>query len=405
MALLDALPTPRVPWRQWRPNRVLVVLFSVMLASVWLFDVVSVSPNRIVSGQGVGLVEAVGWLGALLVSGVILTLVLLSLQPSRQSYQVALVGVSLLFLLMPFGLMVASDRLISGDTPQARMNMGMAYWLLLSLLLLCWIELRLRLTLPRRWTILMLLGVAIVWWLCAMWALEALALSQEFRAREDQFWRALRQHITLVTISVAISIVLGLSLAMLMRRYANFQKIAFGLLNLLQTIPSIALFGLMLGPLAWLAAQWPLLSTLGVSGIGWAPALLALVAYSLLPMVRNTYIALEQVSPETLEAARGMGMRNSQRFWQVRLPLALPVLLEGIRITSVQAIGLTAVAALIGAGGLGAFIFQGLGQAAMDMVLLGALPILILALMVDAGLGALSDILRPKNSLRPGEAQ
>ncbi|SES17668.1 osmoprotectant transport system permease protein [Vreelandella subterranea] len=405
MALLDALPSPQMAWRQWRPNSVLVVLLSVMLVALWLFDVVSVSPNRIVSGQGAGLVEAMGWLGALLVSGVTITLMLLSLQPGRQNYQVALVGVCLLLLLMPFGLIVASDRLVSSDMPQARLNMGMAYWLMLSLLLLCWIELRLRLALPRRWTVLMLLGVALVWWLCAMWALEALALGQEFRARNDEFWRALRQHITLVSVSVAISIGLGLSLAMLMRRYANFQKVAFGVLNFLQTIPSIALFGLMLGPLAWLAAQWPLLSRLGVSGIGWAPALLALVAYSLLPMVRNTYIALEQVSPETLEAARGMGMRNSQRFWQVRLPLALPVLLEGIRITSVQAIGLTAVAALIGAGGLGAFIFQGLGQAAMDMVLLGALPILILALIADAGLGALSDILRPKNTVRPGDAQ
>lgn len=405
MSLLDGLPSPQVSWRQWRPNSVLIVLFSAIMAAIWLFDVVSVSPNRIVSGQGASLIEAVGWLGSLLVSSVIITLVVLALQPSRQGYQVALVGVFLLLLLMPFGLMVASDRLISSDTPQARLNMGMAYWLMLALLLLCWIELRLRLTLPRRWTILMLLSVAFVWCLCATLGLETLALGQEFRARDDEFWRALRQHVMLVSVSVTISIGLGLSLAMLMRRYTNFQKIAFGVLNFLQTIPSIALFGLMLGPLAWLAAQWPLLSQLGVSGIGWAPALLALVAYSLLPMVRNTYIALEQVSPETLDAARGMGMRNNQRFWQVRLPLALPVLLEGIRITSVQAIGLTAVAALIGAGGLGSFIFQGLGQAAMDMVLLGALPILILALIVDAGLGALSNILRPKDTVRSGEAQ
>lgn len=404
MSLLDALPTPQVSWRQWRPNRVLFVLFSAMLAAVWLLDVVSVAPNRIVSGEGVGLIEAMGWMGASLVSAVILTLLALSLQPSRQGYQVVLVGVSLLLLLLPVGLMVASHRLISSDTPMARLNMGMAYWLMLSLLLLGWIELRLRLALSRRRLLLMLAGVTVVWGLCVMLGLESLALGQEFRARDDEFWRALHQHVTLVSASVAISIVLGLSLTMLMRRYTRCQKIAFGVLNFLQTIPSIALFGLMLGPLAWLAAKWPLLSQLGVSGIGWAPALLALVAYSLLPMVRNTYIALEQVSPETLEAARGMGMRNRQRFIQVRLPLALPVLLEGIRITTVQAIGLTAVAALIGAGGLGAFIFQGLGQAAMDMVLLGALPILILALIADAGLGALADILRPNDSVQSGDS-
>ncbi|SDN12885.1 ABC transporter permease [Vreelandella arcis] len=406
MSLLEALPRPQVSWRQWQPNSVLIFLACAMLAAIWLFDVVSVAPNRIVSGEGAGLIDAVGWLGALLVTSVIVTLVALALQPSRHGYQVALVGVLLLLLLMPFGLMVASNRLISGDTPGARLNMGMAYWCLLSFLLLCWVELRLRLVLLRRWTILLVLAVGLVWSLCATLGLEALALGQEFRARDAQFWRALREHITLVVVSVAISIGLGLSLTLLMRRYSKLQKSAFAILNFLQTIPSIALFGLMLGPLAWLAAQWPLLSQLGVSGIGWAPALIALVAYSLLPMVRNTYIALEQVSPDTLEAARGMGMRNSQRFWQVRLPLALPVLLEGVRITTVQAIGLTAVAALIGAGGLGSFIFQGLGQAAMDMVLLGALPILMLALMADAGLGALADVLRPRSdTARPGEIE
>jgi len=194
---------------------------------------------------------------------------------------------------------------------------------------------------------------------------------------------------------VSVSVVMGMLLAMLMRRYRRLQIVAFGLLNFLQTIPSLALFGLLLAPLAWLAANVPALAAMGVSGIGNAPALIALIAYSLLPMVRNTYVALEEVSAETLEAAKAMGMRSPQRFWQVRLPLALPVLLEGVRVTAVQAIGLTAVAALIGAGGLGTFIFQGLGQAAMDMVLLGALPILVLALIVDAGLGALAEALRP----------
>ncbi|MDR9441029.1 MAG: ABC transporter permease, partial [Halomonas sp.] len=173
------------------------------------------------------------------------------------------------------------------------------------------------------------------------------------------------------------------------------QKAGFGVLNFLQTIPSIALFGLLLAPLAWLSANVDWLAALGVSGIGWAPALLALVGYSLLPMVRNTFVALEAVEPAVIDAARGMGMSRGQVFRQVRLPLALPLILEGIRITTIQAIGLTAVAALIGAGGLGTFIFQGLGQAAMDLVLLGALPILVLALFVDALLGALTEILRP----------
>ncbi|MGL6250530.1 MAG: ABC transporter permease, partial [Billgrantia desiderata] len=211
----------------------------------------------------------------------------------------------------------------------------------------------------------------------------------------DQFASAVRMHLVLVGAAVGASLVLASLLVLSMRRHVGVRRVGFGVLNFLQTIPSLALFGLLLAPLAWLGSRVGWLGGLGVSGIGWAPAFLALLGYSLLPMVRNIFVALEEVDPAVIESARGMGMARRQIFLQVRLPLALPVVLEGIRITTVQAIGLTAVAALIGAGGLGTFIFQGLGQAAMDMVLLGALPIIGLALIADALLGALSERLRP----------
>ncbi|RUR37388.1 ABC transporter permease [Vreelandella populi] len=394
MSLLDALPTPKLR-RGGCPNAVLASLSIVMLAVIWGMDAVSVAPNRIVQGTGVDVLGAIGLPGALLASLLILAIGGLASQPSRTNYAAAMGVVVLLLALMPFGLMVASHFLIDPTLPQARLGIGASYWLILFILLLCLIELRLRLALTRLWPVLILTGVGLLWWLCASLWLDDLALVQEFNARDRQFIRAVGQHIVLVGVAVGISIVLGVLLAMLMRRFRRLQKSAFAMLNFLQTIPSLALFGLLLAPLAWLAANVPVLAQLGVSGIGNTPALIALVAYSLLPIVRNTYIALEQVSPDTLEAATAMGMRRGQQFWQVRLPLALPVLLEGVRITTVQAIGLTAVAALIGAGGLGTFIFQGLGQAAMDMVLLGALPILILALLVDAALGALAEALRP----------
>lgn len=367
----------------------------MMLAVLWGLDAASVAPNRIVLGTGVGVLEAIGVPGALLASLLILAIGGLAFKPGRIHYAAALGVVVLMLMLMPFGLMVASHFLVDPALPQARLGIGASFWLILFILLLCLVELRLRLALTRLWPVIILACVGLVWWLCASLWLGDLALVQEFKARDRQFIRAVGQHIVLVGIAVAVSVVLGMLLAMLMRRFKRLQKSAFAVLNFLQTIPSLALFGLLLAPLAWLAATIPVLAQIGVSGIGNTPALIALVAYSLLPMVRNTYIALEQVSPDTLEAATAMGMRRSQRFWQVRLPLALPVLLEGVRITTVQAIGLTAVAALIGAGGLGTFIFQGLGQAAMDMVLLGALPILILALLVDAALGALAEALRP----------
>lgn len=395
MSLMDALPTPRLRWEGRHPNIVLITLSLTMLAAFWLLDVVSMAPNRIVAGAGYGALDAFGWPGALLATLLLAFIGILASQPSHRHYRAQLAAVVVTMALMPLGLMASSYLLIDPNMPQARLGIGAAYWVVLFVLLLCLVELRLRLALTRMWPTLLLCGVALFWWLCAAFGLKTLALVQEFQARDRQFLSAIVQHITLVTIAVSVSIVLGLALAMLMRRYARLQKSTFAVLNFLQTIPSLALFGLLLAPLAWLAANVPVLSQLGVSGIGTTPALIALIAYSLLPIVRNTYTALEEVSADTLEAAKGMGMRSGQRFWQVRLPLALPVLLEGVRITTVQAIGLTTVAALIGAGGLGTFIFQGLGQAAMDMVLLGALPILMLALAVDAGLGALAEALRP----------
>ncbi|WP_447553106.1 ABC transporter permease [Vreelandella sp. EE22] len=379
---------------QTAPNIVLIALAGVMIGAVWLLNAVSVAPNRIVPGTSYGLIEALGVVGALLITLLLVALGALALRPNRGNYQAMLLLVVLMLLLMPFGLMVAGHYLMDPQLPQARLGLGAAYWTLLFVLLLCLVELRLRLGIKRLATAALLVGVALIWWLCIRLWLGDLALAQEFLARQGQFASALKQHIALVASAVGISIVLGLLLAMLMRRFRRAQKVGFALLNSFQTIPSLALFGLLLAPLAWLGANVAFLGKLGVSGIGNTPALIALIAYSLLPIVRNTFIALEEVRPDTLEAATAMGMKASQRFWQVRFPLALPVLLEGVRITTVQAVGLTAVAALIGAGGLGTFIFQGLGQAAMDMVLLGALPIVVMALVVDSALGALAEITR-----------
>lgn len=395
MPLIDALPT-QGRWAQWRPNGVMVALGLAMLVALWGLATVSVAPNRIVPGTGYPVWQALGWGGTGLATLIILAILVLAGQPERTRliYAAQLAGLVILLLLMPFGLMAASHWLIDPAMPQARLGIGPAYWVVLFLALLGLVELRLRLSLARGWMVLLLLGIGAVWWFCAAIWLDSLALVQEFLAREAQFYRAIREHLALVTIAVSVSIVLGMGIALLMRRYPVLQRGGFALLNFFQTIPSLALFGLLLAPLAWLSANMPFAAQLGIKGIGWTPALMALIIYSLLPIVRNTYVALEAVSPDVLDAAVGMGMRPSQRFWQVRVPLALPILLEGVRITLVQAIGLTAVAALIGAGGLGAFIFQGLGQAAMDMVLLGALPILLMALVADAGVGALADQLR-----------
>lgn len=172
-------------------------------------------------------------------------------------------------------------------------------------------------------------------------------------------------------------------------------------LNIVQTIPSIALFGLLIAPMAWLAANMPGAAAMGVSGIGVAPALVALFAYSLLPAVSNTVVGLMGVSPAAVDAARGMGMTGAQRLVGVELPLAFPVILTGIRIVLVQTIGLATIAALIGGGGFGVFVFQGIGQTAMDLVLLGAVPTVALAFAAAVVLDAAVEMISREEAKTP----
>ncbi|WP_240470551.1 ABC transporter permease [Halomonas halocynthiae] len=376
------------------------VLVFLMVSSVmaWLvLSSVSVAPNRIVPGSSVGVFGVAGWPGVVLGLLPVIIAGVLALKSSRRQLVVVALLVVLTLAALPLWLALAAHNLVSPELPGARLGIGAGIWVVLFLLLLSVIEVRTRLGLSR-WQGGLLLLIPMMSFSAVLIAtpwLDSLALRREFVTRSDAFYTAIGEHLLLVSASVGCGLVIGVTLALIMRHWPRLRGPGFALLNFLQTIPSLALFGLLIAPLAWLAANHPWLASLGISGIGWAPALLALIGYSLLPLVRNTFVALDDVDPGVIDAARGMGMTSGQVFRQVRLPLALPVLLEGIRITTVQAIGLAAVAALIGAGGLGRFIFQGLGQAAMDLVLLGALPILIMALLADALLGALGEWLQP----------
>jgi osmoprotectant transport system permease protein len=394
-----------LPQEGQRPNSVLLALM-LSASAAWLgLESVSVAPNRLVPGSGVWAHEIlVGWI-ALLSCLPLLAVAGLAWRPTRWRLRLSLALVLLSLMAVPAWLGLATQALVGPALPQARLGIGAAIWLVLFLLLLALVELRARLALSPLLAWLFLLPILVAWGLAlALW-LEPLALLREYQVRSDQFVAAIGHHLALVGTAVGASLLIGISLALLMRTHAGVQSLGFAVLNALQTIPSLALFGLLLAPLAWLSANVDWLARLGVRGIGWAPALLALIGYSLLPMVRNTFVALDEVDPGVIEAARGMGMSRRQVFLQVRLPLALPVMLEGVRITTVQAIGLTAVAALIGAGGLGTFIFQGLGQAAMDLVLLGALPILFMALLADALLGALAGLAGARRGAGRGGAQ
>jgi len=372
------------------------VLGLLALALVWFLDLGVIQPNRIVPGTGHGLVAAVGWVGGGLVTLILVGCVLLSLLPLRGRYFPILVLLGVSLALLPVLLEVFASRHLPADAPYARSAIGAGFWCLLFLLSLMLIEVLGRLRTGRGLQLIILTVICGSWvWFLRGDGLESLSLVREFNSRPAKFEQALWTHLALAFGAVTISVGLAFVLALKMIRSAGWRRPILGTVSFLQTIPSLAVFGLLIAPLGALAAAFPILQTLGIGGIGWAPALLALVAYSLLPMVRNTFVALTEVPESLADAGRGMGMNERQLFFKLKLPLALPVIVEGVRITAIQAIGLTAVAALIGAGGFGSFIFQGLGQAAMDLVLLGALPTIALALLTDALLTMLADSLKP----------
>jgi osmoprotectant transport system permease protein len=191
------------------------------------------------------------------------------------------------------------------------------------------------------------------------------------------------EHLWLVGASIFLAVLVGIPLGILVTRVPRLNKVVLGSANIIQTIPSLALFGFLL-PAPWIGERADRL------------AILALMLYALLPLIRNTYTGIRGVDPAVVEAGRGMGMTDRQLLFQVELPLALGVILAGIRVATVLCVGLATIAAAIGAGGLGEFIFRGLSMVNNDVILAGAVPAALLAILADWSLGWLERRLSPQ---------
>ena len=180
------------------------------------------------------------------------------------------------------------------------------------------------------------------------------------------------QHITIVSVAVGLAIVTGIPLGIAASQNRRLASVVLYTASIIMTIPSMALFGVLI----------PILSLIN-RGIGYVPAVIALFLYSQLPIISNTYAAFRSIDPAQREAARGMGMTRKQRLWMVEAPLALPVILAGVRTAIVLNIGIAAIAAYIGAGGLGLLIRTGITQTDTRQILAGAIAVSVLALVSD----------------------
>jgi len=198
--------------------------------------------------------------------------------------------------------------------------------------------------------------------------------------RKSQIIELFIQHIQLTLFAIVIAIIIAIPLGILIVRYRKLSGPVIGVTNVIQSIPSLALLGFLIPAL----------------GIGSKPAIIMVVMYSLLPIVKNTFTGLTNVSPALIEAADGMGLTNTQVLLKVRFPLAMPIIMSGIRISAVTAVGLMTIAAFIGAGGLGYLVFSGVQTVDNNMILAGAIPACFLAIVLDFILGKIEDIVVPE---------
>lgn len=371
-----------------RRNPVLASLSVLAVVVLFTLPILRLAPNRLVSGQPIyffSIVDGPGWL--LLVTLIALVFVA-TLRPCA-AWLWAVVTIAVVG--MPCLLWLAANQAsisLQGEFPTSlisRASFGSAFWVTLTLLgfmvsnALQQLRANAFQTVAVFATLLLELCFLLVSGVC-----NDLSLIREYANRADGFAAVLARHLQIVLIALACTLVIGLPLGWAAHAHAKAGRALLPLLNIIQTIPSIALFGLLMAPLALLAASVPALGRAGISGVGLAPAVIAMTLYALLPVVRGTLAGLQQVPSAKVQAALALGLRQFQILMAIELPLALPVLLGGVRTAAVSSVGLAAVTALIGAGGLGSILFEGLFANAEDVVLLGVLPIIALGVVVDA---------------------
>lgn len=371
-----------------------LLLAAVALAAAAFGGFIVVSPNRLVSGTPLTLWAAGGPVAMAALLAPLAGIAALAVArdfPLRQMAVGLAAGALLVVALALAGRQAGEHAAAAGRL--TRVSLGAGFWTLLAagfLLLADAVGRERRLAGKAVAVVAVGLGLAA---LLSSGLLADLSLAREYGVRRQAYLQELVRHLQLTGAGLLFAVAAGGALGLTAYRRPRRAGSIFAVLDIVQTIPSLALFAVLIGPLTALTAFWPLLRQLGISGIGPAPAILALGLYGLLPVARGVQAGLSSVPRSAVEAARGMGMTEGQIVRHTLVPLALPTLFQTLRVTLVQLIGLAVLAALIGAGGLGTFIFQGLGQTAADLVLLGALSAIALALLADIGLRGLALLL------------
>lgn len=364
-------------------SRTILVLLSLVVISL-LFPLYQLDPNRVVRGEPVFFYQFFS-LSASFFHLVIASFILLFF----------LIGATFPIFISGYGMFILWVLPIwymnTGMVPPGyRLSPARSFWLIHVVLL---IYLVLGESTKKKRALSWLGLIFLIGLVMLFQDKNPLSIIVELRAQKSRLVLELLQHLRLSLIAFLGALLFSIPLGLASVK-KSWGKGFFAFAGIIQTVPSLALLGILMVPFNLLSQQFPNLRNWGISGIGMAPAVTALGLYGMLPLMTGIREGLRSIPAQTLEAGRGLGFSPWSLFWQVELPLAMPLVMAGIRTAFVQTLGNAALAPLIGAGGLGFFIFQGIGQTSTDMVLLGVFPLLILTLGADTILGGIQKILQ-----------
>ena len=341
----------------------------------------SIAPNRLMPGEALAAAAVLGpWTHA----AALLTASAVALGCSRRTG--AAPAAFVLLLILAVGLLVltglGAGDLIQGRSAAARAMVGAGFWITLASLAILLVEDGRNLR--AGWVAACLaLAVAALAVSRRAGVFDALSLFVEFRARADAFEAAVLRHLALSGTALLLALAVSFPLGWLAFRSRRIRSGVDAALSAIQVVPAVALFGLLVSLLSLGLAAWPALRSLGLAAIGPVPALIGIACYLALPLTRSITAGFLSPDASVIEAARAMGMSTQRIAWEVRLPLGLPIFVGGLRVALVQSIGLMTLGGLVGAGGLGALVFEGMSQFASDLILLGSAPIVVIAILAD----------------------
>lgn len=373
-------------------DKTLLLLSFVGAVAFVFMTLVELKPNRISQGIKYSSLEFFGSLGMVLL---VLwgSLILLAFYEKKAKHIIIFILTSLLLLLLFWLLQLKNGDYTAGMT-SARVSFSSGFYVQIFCIYMLFSTYTQRIKEHKYIKWIGFLSIfAILAYFMFTGTLDDLSLIKEYNTKKTQFTDNMRIHALLTFSSVVTGAIIAIPLGFLAYSKKTLEDKIMVPLSIIETIPSLSLFGILLVPLSGLG-KLPFFDAIGVSGIGWAPAYIALTLYTLLPIGRNTLTGFYSVEKNVIEAAKGMGMSKRQILMKIELPLAFPIIFTGIRIAFIQTIGGAVLAGLVGGGGMGTFVFLGLGEASPDLILLGVLPIVFFTVLLDYILRAFEKTVR-----------